>query len=202
MTAGRPHLLMDILASLQDDHVNFAQVASLAREELRLLETGETVDYSLLEDVMCYVTGYLDTHHHPTEDVVFERLKEIAPDTADEVNSILAEHKELIARGRRFLEAIRAVAHEAFVLREDLLHRGHDYLSMLERHMNTEEDQLFPRARKELTDEDWERLGERIERRPDPLFGPALQEDYRRLWQRIQAHRRDKADEQLDQPHP
>lgn len=186
---------MDIIACLQNDHVNVAQVASLAREELRLLEAGETVDYSLLEDVMCYVTGYLDTHHHPTEDLVFERLKQRAPDSAEDVNSILAEHKELIARGRRFLDVIRAVAQEAFVLREDLLHRGHDYLSMLERHMNTEEDQLLPRARKELTDEDWEHLGKRIDRRPDPLFGPALDEDYRRLWRRIQAHRRDYAEE-------
>ena len=68
MTAGRPHLLMDIIERLHDDHVNVAQVANLVREELRLLEAGETVDYALLEDVMCYVTGYPDTHHHPTED--------------------------------------------------------------------------------------------------------------------------------------
>ncbi len=193
---------MDIIASLHDDHVNVAQVAHLAREELRLLEAGETVDYSLLEDVMCYVTSYPDTHHHPTEDLVFERLKQRAPDAAEDVDSILAEHEELIAKGQRFLEAIRAVAQEAFVLREDLLHRGGDYLSMLERHMNTEEDQLFPRARKELTDEDWEHLGKRIEQRPDPLFGPALDEDYRRLWQRIQAQRRDYADEQPQKNHP
>ncbi len=194
MIVRQAHLLMDIVASLHDDHANFAQVASLAREELRLLEAGETVDYSLLEDVMCYVTGYPDTYHHPTEDLVFERLKQRAPNVAEDVDSILAEHEELNDRGQRFLEAIRAVAEEAFVLREDLLHRGHDYLSMLERHMSTEEDHLFPQARKELTDEDWEHLGERIEQRPDPLFGPALDEDYRRLWQRIQAHRRDYAD--------
>lgn len=193
---------MDIIASLHDDHVNVAQVANLAREELRLLEAGETVDYLLLEDVMCYVTGYPDTNHHLTEDLVFERLKEVAPDVAEDVDSILAEHEELIARGQRFLEAIRAVAEEAFVLREDLLHRGRDYFSMLERHMSTEEGQLFPRARKELTDEDWVHLSERIEQRPDSLFGTALEEDYRRLWQRIQAHRRDYADEQTRQTRP
>jgi len=193
---------MDIIARLHGDHVNVAQVANLAREELRLLEAGDAVDYSLLEDVMCYVTGYPDTHHHPTEDIVFDRLKQRAPDAAGEVNALLGEHEELIARGRRFLEAIRAVAEEVFVLRADLLARGHDYLSMLERHMNAEEANLFPRARKELTTEDWKYLDARIERRLDPLFGPALDEDYRRLWQRIQAHRRDDADDQPERAHP
>ena len=192
---------MDIIANLHEDHVNVAQIAALALEELRLLEAGGTADYSLLEDVMCYVTGYPDTHHHPTEDIVFERLKERVPEAAGDVDALLAEHEVLIARGRYFLDAIRAIEEEAFVLREDLLRRGHDYFSMLQRHMDTEEGELFPRARKELTEEDWEHLGKRIERRQDPLFGPSLDEDYQRLWRRIQAHRRDHADVELRERH-
>ena len=144
---------MDIIANLHDDHVNVAQIASLA------------------------------------------------PESADAVDALLAEHEVLIARGRHFLDAIRAIEEEAFVLREDLLRRGQDYFSMLERHMDAEEGELFPRARKELTAEDWEHLAERIERRHDPLFGPALDEDYQRLWRRIQAHRRDHADAELRESH-
>ena len=192
---------MDIITSLHEDHVNVAQIARLAKAELSRLEAGDAADYSLLEDIMCYVTGYPDTHHHPTEDIVFERLKERVPNAAEDVDALLAEHEELIARGRRFLEAIRAIEEEAFVLRADLVSRGHDYLSMLERHMDAEEGNLFPRARKELTEEDWAYLGERIEQRADPLFGAALDEDYRRLWLRIQAHRHDDADDELEQSH-
>ena len=70
---------MDIIASLHEDHINVAQVAGVAREELRRLAAGEAADYALLEDIMCYVTGYPDTHHHPTEDIVFARLKERSP---------------------------------------------------------------------------------------------------------------------------
>ena len=194
--------MMDIIASLHEDHVNVAQVASVAREELSLLAAGETADYALLEDIMCYVTGYPDTHHHPTEDIVFEKLKERSPEVSEEVDSLLAEHVELIERGRRFLEAIRAVADESLVLREDFLRRGREYLSLLERHMDVEEGRLFPLATRELTDEDWASLNERVEQRADPLFGPALDEDYRRLWRRIQAHRRDNADERLARTHP
>ena len=193
---------MDIIASLHEDHVNVAQVASVAREELRLLAAGETADYALLEDIMCYVTGYPDTHHHPTEDIVFARLKERSPEISEEIDSLLAEHVEIIARGRRFLEAIRAVAEESFMLREDFLHRGEEYLTLLVRHMDVEEGRLFPRARSELTEEDWVVLKERIEQRVDPLFGPALDEDYRRLWRRIQAHRRDNVDERPARTHP
>lgn len=193
---------MDIIASLHEDHINVAQVASLAREELRRLAAGQAADYALLEDIMCYVTGYPDTHHHPTEDIVFGRLKERSPEVTEEVDSLLGEHEELIALGRRFLDAVRAAEEETFVLREDLLGRGREYLDLLERHMDTEEGRLFPRAAEDLSDEDWAWLQERIVKRRDPLFGPALDEDYRRLWRRIQAHRRDDADEQPEQAHP
>ena len=187
---------MDVIAKLHADHVNVALIADMARNELRRLERGETADYSLLEDVMCYVTGYPDTHHHPTEDVVFEKLKERTPEMAAEVDAILAEHADLIATGKRFLQAIRAVTGEAFVLRDDLIARGYAYLSMLERHMDTEEGRLFPAARTALTAPDWVELDKRIEHRRDPLFG-CLDEDYRRLWRRIQARRTRDVDERF-----
>ena len=187
---------MTIIDSLHEDHVNIAEIAGLAREELRQLEAGEAADYGLLEDIMCYVTGYPDTHHHPTEDIVFEYLKRCVPAAAEDVEAILAEHEELIASGIRFLEAIRAVEEEAVVRRDELLRRGHGYLSMLEAHMNTEESLLFPRVTQALSSQQWQELDDRIEQRPDPLFGAAVDADYRRLWQRIQAHRRHQVDEQ------
>ena len=127
----------------------------------------------------------------------FEKLKERTPEMADEVEAILAEHADLIAAGKRFLEAILAVTGEAFVLRDDLIARGYAYLSMLERHMDKEEGRLFPAARAALTAPDWVELEKRIEQRQDPLFGSSLDDDYRRLWRRIQAHRPRDVDERF-----
>ncbi len=166
-----------------------AKISTLAGRELALIEAGQTADLEMLEDIMRYVTGYPDTHHHPTEDIVFEQLKSRVPEATDEVDAILAEHRQMIESGTHFLEAIRAVQEEAILVRGDFVLTGRAYFSLLERHMNVEERRLFPLAQSKLTVEDWQQLGERIEQRPDPLFGASLDQDYRRLRQRIEAHR-------------
>jgi hemerythrin-like domain-containing protein len=184
-----------ILESLNQDHVHMAQISALASHELARIEAGQTADLDLLEDIMCYVTGYPDTHHHPTEDVVFQQLKLRVPEVAGEIDAILSEHRQMVESGTHFLEAIRAVEEEAIMVRGDFVLAGRAYFSLLEQHMNVEESRLFPLAQSKLTVDDWQRLGERIEQRPDPLFGASLDMDFRRLRQRIEAHRTEHHDE-------
>ncbi len=164
-------------------------ISSLAFHELAKIEAGQTANLDLLEDIMCYVTGYPDTHHHPMEDLLFEQLKLRVPEAADEVNAILSEHQEMIASGTRFLDLIRAVQKEAITVRDDIALTGRAYFSLLERHMNIEDRQLFPLAQHKLTVEDWEQLGERIEQRPDSLFDVPLDKYYCRLRNSIGTYR-------------
>lgn len=178
-----------ILDNLHQDHVHMAQITAAAARELAAVEAGQSADLELLEDIMRYVTGYPDTHHHPTEDIVFERLKLRAPGAADEIDAILSEHRQVIESGIRFLEAIQAVQEAVVMIRDDFVQTGREYLSLLERHMGVEESRLFPLAQSTLTAQDWSQMDELIEQRPDPLFGASLDEDYRRLRQYIEAHR-------------
>ena len=177
-----------VLDNLHEDHKNIARVLALLNHELQTLAEVHAPDYELVEDIMRYVTGYPDTHHHPTEDIVFAHLQERAPETQADIDAILLEHQRLVDAGTRFLKAIEAVEHEAMMQRTDLLTLGREYADLLEAHMNTEEGHLFPAARAKLTDADWQAIAAEVEARPDPLFGPALQTEFRRLLQRIKDH--------------
>ena len=187
--------MTSILESLRQDHVNMAVISSLAFHELAKIEAGQTAEFDLLEDIMCYITGYPDTHHHPTEDILFERLKSRVPEAADEVDAILSEHQQMIASGTRFLDLVRAVKNEVVMVRDDIVQMGRAYFSLLERHMSIEERRLFPLAQYKLTLKDWEQLGERIEQRPDSLFDVPLNNYYRLLRCRIEAYRIEHYDE-------
>lgn len=180
--------MANVLNDLHDDHKNIARVLALLNHELATLEEALSPDYELVEDIMRYVTGYPDTHHHPTEDIVFQHLKDRAPDTAADIEAILGEHHQLMDAGKRFLAAIEAVEHEAMVQRTELLALGRAYADLLKRHMDTEEGHLFPEALARLTEADWDAIGAEVQARPDPLFGPALQTEFRRLLQRITNH--------------
>lgn len=177
-----------ILETLHQDHLNMSRIAGLIETELDKIEADGQPDYGLLEDIMVYVTGYPDTCHHPTEDVVFEALKRVAPEAAADVDALSAEHRTLIGAGRAFLEAIRAVEEEALVARTDFHAKGLRYLETLVGHMNKEESGLFRLAADRLEREDWAAIEAQVRSRSDPLFGASVQKDFRRLRQRISAH--------------
>ena len=180
--------MADVLNGLHDDHHSIARVLRQLNHELETLAEENSPDYELLEDIMRYVTGYPDTHHHPTEDIVFRYLRDRAPDTAPYIDAITNDHQQLLVSGRRFLEAIDAVEHEALVQRDELLARGREYAEMVKRHMETEEGYLFPQAGEKLTDADWDAINSEVEAQTDPLFGPARSAEFQRLWQRITDH--------------
>ena len=181
----------DVLDKLRRDHANVGRVLRLLGPELDRIEAGESADYDLLHDVMRYITGYSDLHHHPAEDVLYEALAMASPEAARDLAAIVTEHEKLIQKGRSFLETIEAVEEDAMVGRADFLRIGRDYIDMLGRHMGIEESRLFPLADKTLSQDDLAGVNERLERLPDPLFGPALDEEFRHLWKRIEAHSND-----------
>lgn len=177
-----------ILQGLHEDHVNLSKVAALVAAELAEIEDGGSADYGLLEDIMVYVTGYPDTYHHPAEDIVFAQLRLTAPEAGRDIDAMLIEHVALIAAGKEFLGTIRTVADEALVTRSEFLTKGHAYLELLSEHMNKEETGLFRLAAERLGPQDWAAIDARVEAIADPLFGPAVAADFRRLWVRITAH--------------
>jgi hemerythrin-like domain-containing protein len=180
--------MANVLDKLRRDHANVGRVLRLLGPEFDRIEAGEPADYDLLHDAMRYVTGYSDLHHHPAEDVLYEALVKASPEAAKEVAAIVSEHEKLIERGRSFLDTVEAVVEEAMVRREEFLRIGRDYVDTLGRHMGIEESRLFPLADKTLSQEDLAAVTERLNRLPDPLFGPALDEEFRHLWNRIESH--------------
>jgi hemerythrin-like domain-containing protein len=177
-----------VLDQLHQDHLHMATILDLIARELDAVEQGATLDLELFEDALTYITAYPDTCHHPTEDVVFERLGSAMPGARSEIDGLQREHVRLIASGRELLDTVRAVEEDALVTRADLLAKGRAYVDVLRAHMNREESGLFRLADEHLGDADWAFIGTAVGAMEDPLFGPAVSADHRRLWQRITAH--------------
>jgi len=180
--------LSGILASLHLEHLNIVKLIDLAHDSLREIELEGAPDLELLEDVMKYATGYADVHHHPTEDVVFEHLRSRAPEMSVQIDAVLAEHEKIVAKGKELLEIIQSIEEGAMVQRSHVLEVGREYLEKLREHMSVEETELFPAARERLDETDWRQIEDVVGQQSDPLFGPALEREFERLWNRIQVH--------------
>ena len=177
-----------VLDRLHEDHAHMATIIELIVRELDAVDCGKQMDLELIEDTLAYVTAYPDACHHPAEDIVFARLGAVLPQASLEIEALRSEHVRLIASARAMLGAVRAVEEDALVTRAELLEAGRAYVDTLERHIDKEEAGLFRLAAEHLDAADWAAIAAAIDAMDDPLFGPAVARDHRRLWQRITAH--------------
>jgi hemerythrin-like domain-containing protein len=119
------------------------------------------------------------------EDLVYNRLLQRDPASADEILDLLTDHARLGALTRRFAAALRNVAHDVELPRDLFEGVAREYLEETRRHMELEETEFFPRALLRLESEDWAEIEAAIASPEDPLFSDRLADEYRKLHQLI-----------------
>lgn len=162
-----------------------ARILKLISSEVDALVAEEPRDLEVLDDAMRYMINYADKMHHPKEDVMFRRLREVAPETRELVEELFEEHLEITARGSAFHELVLAVEYGDFVLRKEIVEKGREYVQTLYSHMRKEEENLLRTALK-LTESNSDiDLGVEADELEDPLFGQSVQKEYQSLYQHI-----------------
>ncbi|MHA1568178.1 MAG: hemerythrin domain-containing protein [Alphaproteobacteria bacterium] len=192
--------MAELIRLLRRDHGNLAALLDvLGRQTALLVDGGERAagpegggpDYALMESVLDYCGAFADEAHHPREDMIYARLRELDGDIADAGSDLQAEHGELSALTRHCLEAIREVRFGGGVSRERVGGLLRDFLSAYRRHMEQEETILFAAAAERLAAEDWAEIDARVAGggggSDDPLFGEKVEKRYQALRDYIHA---------------
>jgi hemerythrin-like domain-containing protein len=171
-----------VLATLQAEHRYMANLLQQLSDQLSALEKGDPVDSHILYEVMHYMTHFPDAFHHPREDMVYQCAGELDANIADSVDSLQRDHDYLAGVGGETLEAID-LWREGAATAADVLRSGREYVSSLYRHMSTEEKIVFPQIEALLSDADWRELEqeELLTPVPDPVFGPRVGREYRKI---------------------
>ena len=187
--------MAELIRLLREDHGNLAALLEVLGRQTALLADGggggDGPDYVLMESVLDYCGGFADEAHHPREDLIYARLRELDGDIADAGSDLQAEHVELAALTRHCLEAIREVRFGGGVSRARVGGLLRDFLSAYRRHMEQEETILFAAAGERLAEADWAEIDARVAagggRRDDPLFGEKVEKRFRALRDYIHA---------------
>ena len=174
-----------VLRALEEEHVAMGKLLDALERQLAVLEQGRVPDYDIIQGVMDYCLDYPDLHHHPKEDLVFERLAARDPAAAETVGDLLGEHAALGEGTRRFAAAIGNVLLEAEVPRDTLLGLARDFLGRYRHHIAMEDQRFFPAARTALTAEDWRAIEDQLTEGNDPLFGSRPDRRFKALREEI-----------------
>jgi hemerythrin-like domain-containing protein len=159
-----------LLDRLNRDHRNLAQVLNLLTKLLDRFHEGQEPDLELICEMLDYIESYADQIHHPSEDLVFERLIEQAGESPMVLGILMNQHRQLPQLNRRFRSSLDGIVHGDVLLREEVEAQGRELVQTLWSHMKTEDQEAFPLAKQRLSAEDWADLDRISPKVDDPLF--------------------------------
>ena len=171
------------IAELHSEHGNFSRLLAVLRDELDALSRNDSPDYGVMRDVMLYMTTFPDRFHHPKEDLVFQSALTIDPSLESTVRTLSLEHEQILGKGRELLQLLEFVANEQVVPRDAIETLGWEYVAAMYRHMKTEEMGMFRVAERILKPAHWALIEQAARSAQDPVFGPAVGDDFERLYE-------------------
>lgn len=175
----------EALDRLEREHANFAALLEVLERQLAVFAEAGPVDYSIILDTIDYFLDYPDLVHHPNEDLIYQKLRERAPELAAQIGDLEAEHRKIGQLTRAFEKTVRGMLLEFDISRDDVLSAAKDFIENQRRHMEMERATIFPAARQALSESDWAAIDAAVRVRSDSLFDGEAADRYETLRQDI-----------------
>lgn len=179
--------MASIIDALRSDHSRLTKLLDALERQVDAFSEGGTLDFEIVDGVLHYCRTYPDLHHHPREDLIFDRLKVRDPQAAAAMGDLRAEHHKLAILTQAFGEALVAVEQDIPMERHELTDAAEAFLKAYRHHIMMEEKHFFPAAQSNLTPEDWRQLAGQVGEVEDPLFDRRDDDRFDALYQEIVA---------------
>lgn len=175
------------LQIISNEHRSMWQLTAML-DELRkqLGEPAEEPNAELFDLILNYIEQYIERVHQPKEEAF---LYKAVLDRTSEGNDMIAEFQrehaaspEIVARLRAQLKTLVQHYPDGVAEFQAALEA---YIVMMRHHIMKEESELFPLARKILTDVDWDEINTAFADSHDPHFGESVRVEFRALMSRI-----------------
>ncbi len=174
-----------ILDQLHSDHINFAKLLAFLDKQQRLLQGNKDPDLDSIYDAIRYMKEYPDQVHHPLENAVFKYFLEHYEEAHDDVTRLLHEHDEMPLLTNQLLYILNAAISGVPQEKQKLNDCLKEYISIQKKHMDDEEENIYPILNSKLTKADWDRISSDLVTVSDPLFGKQVKKPYQELLQQL-----------------
>lgn len=127
-------------------------------------------DLLLILDIVAYLNDYPKIYHHPLEEAAIALMTE--ENLGDERTNefIHDQHQHLEQGTARLSQLFTTVANNQPVAIDEIRDALNAYLAASRKHLQSEEEQLFPLMEEILGDAEWQKIAARLPERRDPLF--------------------------------
>ena len=177
----------EALQVISNEHRGMWQL-TVVLEELckRLGKADEKPDAALFGMIFDYIEQYIERVHEPKEEAyLYKAVLERSSEGNEMIAQFQREHAntpEAVALLRSQLNAVMRHYPEGLAAFRVAVE---GYVSLMRQHIMKEESDLFPLARRILTDADWGELNSAFADNHDPQFGVESRAEFRALLSRI-----------------
>lgn len=181
---ARPGDYPRVLQCLFEEHRHLSALVSVLEEKTAPRRRLELADYYLLRDIVGYLHDYPDAVHHPTENLLFEKLVRREPSVGDKVKRLLQDHEDVSKETGHLLALLDdAIEQQTPGDTAGLKAACRRFARHQRTHMGFENREIFPVAIDSLARSDWREIEARFAAVDDPLFGPAVGRNHRLLYE-------------------
>jgi hemerythrin-like domain-containing protein len=174
-----------MLGQLHRDHKNLERLLGVLERQLDDFHEGEDRELDLMCELIEYLESYEDQVHHPTEDLIFERLQGRTGEKRVAVETLVEQHVLLADMTKKFRQSLEGIMHGGVVLRHTVESQGRAMVKLLRRHMALEEDEVFALADATLGEADWAAVAAKAPKFNDPVFGDPDPGRFRNLFMHL-----------------
>lgn len=177
--------MTELLDRLHRDHGHLVRVLDLFDDLLDRFHEGNEPDYELMCEMLAYMDDYSDRVHHPSEEVIFDRLRARSNESYPTLDLLTRQHLLLGKMNKRFRQSLEGIVHEEVLRRDEVEVQGRELVKTLRAHLSLEEAEAFPLALERLSASDWDQLLEEVPSVEDPLFSASDQARFQALFQHL-----------------
>lgn len=178
------HTLME---RLHRDHQNLNRLFDMLEQQVERYhqESALEPDLLLILDIVAYLNDYPKVYHHPLEEEAIALMAE--RNLGDErTNQFIQEqHRHLEVGTERLTQLFITVANDQPVAIETIREALSSYLGASRKHLDAEDNLLFPAMEEVLGEAEWQTITSRLPEQRDPLFTEDPDEAFAELKSRL-----------------
>lgn len=176
---------MEALRIISDEHRNLWRILTTMDLVADEIEAGGKIEQPFFNSVFDYIEQFVDrSHHRKEDDFLFRILRMRSTEAAAVLDRLQAEHRNGPENLKHLREQMTSAA-SGKVDNPAFAAALRTYTQGLKNHIRSEETDVIPLAREELTAADWAEIDGAFLDNEDPLFGEKAKAEFRELFHRI-----------------
>ena len=176
-----------IQRQLHTDHYHLQRLLNCLSHEIDCydFDSKRVPDLDIILSALDYVRTYPDKWHHPSEDIIFNKLLQKEVKESKLIKQLQNEHERIVLETKEINELFNSVADDCIVSAVELLSSARKYIAMQKKHLNKENEFVYPLMETEFTEQDWREIEKEVKIQSDPLFNNRSKKEYDQLYRYI-----------------